>query len=322
DSIVFIVLSSRGCFWAQKGGGCSMCGYVNATNPKFQIKKGAIFKAFKNEYEKQFRNILVKVKVLIYTSGSFFDENEVPIYDRNLIFDYINNRNEIVQVDVETTINFISIEKLQSVKRILRKKLCIAIGLESSNLYIRDVLINKPHFTNKEFGLKCKQIRKFAKLKVNLVLKPMCLTESEAIEDVINSVDFCVKQKADYVYIGGCNIQPNTLSHYLWTKNIYNPPMLISLFMISERLKRKKVEIIYGGFMDYPKPLVEMMCCIKCKEKIIFSFLDKLDKLKLSDINCDCMKKWIKEMNCKNVDSLSVRIKKVIDLLKKDEILS
>jgi uncharacterized Fe-S cluster-containing MiaB family protein len=129
-------------------------------------------------------------------------------------------------------------------------------------------------------------------------------------------VNYCVKNKVDYVYIGGCNIQTNTLAHFLWAQQLYEPPMLISLLALSKRLKRKKVKIIYGGFMDYPKPLVEMFGCRQCKKKITDYFLGKTRELSMSDINCGCKQIWFKKMKCRDSSSLKSRAIKLIEMLK------
>ena len=146
DYLVFIVFVGKGCFWARKNGGCTMCGFYNTTAPHAVISKGLIFKQFVREYKK-YSSIKGKIKILLYTSGSFLDEGEVSDFDANQIFNVISEDNRIVQVDLESLPRFINREKLGRIKQSLKNtRLGISIGLESADEQIRNLIINKDFF--------------------------------------------------------------------------------------------------------------------------------------------------------------------------------
>jgi len=305
-TILTIILIGRGCFWARNNGGCSMCGFYNVTAPDCRLEKGQLYKQFQKELAK-YKNIDNDILLLIYTSGSFLDVNEVSEIDLEKILRMVNSDERIKQVDLESLPRFINEKKLRNVKKFLpNTTLGISIGLESSNELIRKKIIHKDKFSNLELKKLARIIKKYAELKINIILKPPFLTEKEAIEDTINSFKFCEKIGADFVYIGACNIQPGTLSYYLWRRKMYNPPNLLSLLEVAKKIKPGNTEVVFGGFADYPEPLAVATSCDLCREKIL-NLLNNYDSGADFGINCVCKKKWAEEV-AKHNKPLSRRI--------------
>ena len=315
ENLIFIVLVGRGCAWARQSGGCTMCGFYNVTKPNIEIKKGTLLKQFKNELNK-FANLKGKIKLLIYTSGSFLDQGEVGDFDRREILKIIANDKRIVQVDLESLPRFINEKKLIEIKSILKnQQLGISIGLESADERIRNLLINKDVFTNKEFEKKASIVKKYGDLKINLLLKPVLLTEKEAIYDVLKSFKYCKKIGASLVYIGACNVQLHTLNYYLWKNGLYTPPMLLSLLEIANKIDPKNTEVVFGGFFDYPKPSSIAMGCSKCKREII-DLLSKYQNNRINYVpNCKCVDLWRSKLLLKQADSIEKRLSKLIKVI-------
>jgi len=295
-----------------------MCGFYNVTAPDCELEKGQLHRQFRKELGK-YKNIDNDILLLIYTSGSFLDTNEVSEIDFKNILRMVNNDARIKQVDLESLPRFINEKKLQEIKNILSDTAFgISIGLESSNELIREKIIHKDRFSNGELKRLSKIIKKYAELKINIILKPPFITEKEAIEDTISSFKFCKDIGADFVYIGACNIQPGTLSYYLWKSNEYSPPNLWSLLEVAKKIKPGNTDVVFGGFADYPEPLAVANSCDLCREKILNELNSYKDGVG-SKINCICKKNWEKEVS-KNNTPLSHRFREFDELVRKLEI--
>lgn len=318
-TLITIVLIGKGCEWARKGGGCSMCGFFNTTSPYADIDKGQLFCQFKNELKK-YERIKNSIHLLIYTSGSFLDEKEVILKDQDDILRHIEKDKRIKQVDLESLPRFISEKKLKSIKNILKStKFGISIGLESANETIRNFIIHKEPFTNKQLSEITPIIKKYGDLKLNIILKPPLLTEREAIEDTISSITFANNIGADFLYIAGCNVQPSTLTHFMWEKGLYMPPYLWSIYEIYRRTKdNNSAEIVFGGFNDYPKPIAHSQNCVDCEPIIVKMLENNIDIFPV--VECDCKEIWEKEIQIDSIDPLEKRISDLYTLLDKEQL--
>jgi len=127
--------------------------------------------------------------VKIFTSGSFLDEQEVPREARDAILKTLADDPRVVKVLVETRPNFVTEENVQKCLKILKNKpFELAFGLETSSDRIRRDSINKG-FTFRDFIRAAEIARKFgATVKAYLMLKPLFLSERQALEDIVRSI--------------------------------------------------------------------------------------------------------------------------------------
>ena len=228
-----IIFRSAGCRWG-KAGGCTMCGYVYdcaSEPPTPEDYLAQLSKAMKKA--EKFPEYMVK----IFTSGSFLDEQEVPLKARDEILKTLAHDPGVVKVLVETRPNFVTEEKVQDCLKILRNKpFELAFGLETSSDRIRKDSINKG-FTFRDFVRAAEIARKHgATVKAYLLLKPLFLSENQALEDIIRSIDDAAPY-ADTISINLCNVQKGTLVETLWEKGQYRPPWLWSIVEILKRAK-------------------------------------------------------------------------------------
>lgn len=68
------------------------------------------------------------------------------------------------------------------------------------------------------------------------MLKPLFLSEKQAMEDITRSIDDAAPY-ADTISINLCNVQKGTLVETLWEKGQYRPPWLWSIIEILQRAK-------------------------------------------------------------------------------------
>ncbi|MGB9371187.1 MAG: archaeosine biosynthesis radical SAM protein RaSEA [Halobacteriota archaeon] len=220
-----VLLTTKGCFWARDVG-CTMCGYIADANPDAQgsdIQK-QLFKALAL-HGKEFK--IVK----LFTSGSFLDQEEVPVDARDAILAALADTPRVI---VESRPEFVTSEICGDVVR-SNRHVEVAIGLETSNDDIRNSCINKG-FTFRGFVRAAKIAHSDGlTVKAYLLLKPPFLTESEAMEDAIQSTREAAPH-ADTISLNLCNVQKGTLVEALWKKKLYRPPWLWTAVEVLKRV--------------------------------------------------------------------------------------
>jgi len=155
DAFVMI-LRTRGCEWALKSG-CSMCGYINDA-----AKKRVEDEDILHQFSEVMRHFSGERIAKIFTSGSFFDEEEIPKAVQDKILETLDKKtNNII---IETRPEFVSSERLEGIQN-----LEIALGLESANDFVLKNSINK--------GFKMKIRRNRCKIFSNYLLQPCKYSE-------------------------------------------------------------------------------------------------------------------------------------------------
>lgn len=281
-SCLTVILRTIGCHWNK----CLMCGYsqdadkrVTAENLQNQ------FDYAMSKYEGDFD--IVK----IFTSGSFFDEREVPSNVREYIYQKVVD-NGVKKLSVESRPEFVTREKLVDQEVVLE----VGIGLETSNDFIREHCINKG-FTFEDFEKAASLLKEENVLiKVYLLLKPPFLSEREAINDTISSA-LHVKEYADMVSVNPTNIPSKTYIEVLWKRGMYRPPWLWSMIEVVNRIREEGMEVkgdpVAGGKERGPHN------CGKCDSEAIRAIRDfslSQDTEELKGLSCDCIHKWKKAL--------------------------
>jgi len=250
-----VLLTTKGCSWARRDG-CTMCGYIADSNPDAQS----------SDIQKQLFEVLARYGtgfriVKLFTSGSFLDQEEVPIDARDAILSALADTPKVI---VESRPEFVTSEILDHVVR-SNRHVEVAIGLETSNDDIRNSCINKG-FTFRDFVRASKVAHsKGLTVKAYLLLKPPFLTESEALEDAIQSTHE-VAPHADTISLNLCNVQKGTLVEALWKKRLYRPPWLWTAVEVLKRVKQMATIVcdpVGGGTARGPHN------CGKCDRQVV-----------------------------------------------------
>ena len=216
DAMVAI-LRTNGCSWAKKGG-CTMCGYASAslsgvTSEDLMKQLDRVLQKYDNE---QF--------VKIYTSGSFLDGNEIPADVRERIFQAFGNAERLLFESRPEYVN-------EKVLGTLPKNVTVALGLESSDPEILAKSVRKG-FTPADSRNAGMMIKKAGlKVRTYLLLKPLYLTEREAVDDAVSSVMFA-SEFSDEISVNPVNVQNFTLTERMWKKGEYRPPSIWSLIEV------------------------------------------------------------------------------------------
>ena len=288
-----VIFKSAGCYWG-KLGGCTMCGFVYdcaTTPPTLENYLSQLEKAL--EKASDFPEFMVK----IFTSGSFLDEREVFPEARDTILKVLAKDSRVIKVLVETRPEFVKEENVKGCLEILKEKpFELAFGLETSSDCIRKDSINKG-FTFNQF-VRAAEIAKEqgVSVKAYLLLKPLFLSEKQALEDILHSID-AVEPYADTISINLCNVQRGTLVEAFWEKGQYRPPWLWSIVEILKKTKEKYPTLpvmsdpVGAGAKRGPRN------CKECSHEVAdalraFSLSQNPDELEKLD--CECKELWKK----------------------------
>jgi radical SAM enzyme (TIGR01210 family) len=229
-----VILRSGGCSW----GSCLMCGYTHVRyvnrDPDFLDRKiRAQIGWIQKEYD---LNDFSLVK--IFTSGSFLDPQEVPRETQREVVRSFRGKVMILETRPEhVEEEWISTLRETAAEGNGDSALYLAMGLETTSDFIREKCIRK--------GLTCEDFREGARrgrrggagIKTYLLMKPPFLTEKEAVQDMIGSVNEAWKW-SDLVSMNLCTVQRSTPVERFWRNGAYRPPYLWSVLTVLAGLDR------------------------------------------------------------------------------------
>jgi radical SAM enzyme (TIGR01210 family) len=279
DAFVMILRTS-GCIWAQKGG-CFMCGYINDAAQGEVPEKDILYQL--TELMQHYNG---EKMVKIYTSGSFFHEDELTKNIQDRILEIVGKKAH--KIIVETRPEFVKRERLMG-----RNNLEIALGLESANDFVLKYSINKG-FKLEDYIKAARTVRDSGlSVRTYLLIKPPFLSENEAIEDAVKSA----KKIADFtdtISFNPVNIQRNTLVERLQRNGEYRAPWLWSVVeVLKQSSNLKNVRIISSPTAGGTKKGAHN--CGKCDSRILKAIRDfslTQDLSVLNELDCDCIEEW------------------------------
>lgn len=305
NGVFQICFKSRGCS-NYLAGSCIMCDYGLGTN----ISKDELEKAFDMALSESKENIHI---LLLNSFGSILDHNEIREECFISLLNKVKNT-DIKRVIFETHYNTITEQKLTLIKNVLKNKIIsFELGLETSNEKIRSNNLLKI-IDNKGFLKTIKLIHSFnMKVIVNLLVGIPFLSECEQLEDVLNSIEWCIKNKVDEIDLFPINIKPYTLLEELYKSKDYD---VISHWQLIEVLHRVPVNYLPKIFLAWygnrelkynnGEHSIFPKSCSKCHQELMNFYAkylansDERYRRKLIDDlianrNCDCYDKVLKK---------------------------
>ncbi len=292
-----IILSTVGCSFARSGG-CTMCGYINDASIE-PPGADALVAQLKSGFKKAPLSDFV---VKIFTSGSFFDMQEVGSAAQKQLLECLEQSENVRKVIVETRPEFVNRESLGRVREVFHKPFEIAMGLESANDTIRKFCINK-RFTFDQFR-EASSIAsgKDITVRAYLLLKPPFLSEGDALRDVIESISRAAHY-AGTISINPCNVQRGTLVEELYHGRGYRPPWLWSIIEALRSGKENNPDTtiisdpVAAGTERGPYNCPE---CNKRAARVIEEFSVTQQRELLERFHCDCKHLWEKVVALEN----------------------
>jgi len=240
-----------GCTWNTRTGGCFMCPY------SIGYEKIGFTQANVNHQIEYLKGLeaLEECQVLYLFPFSSFDENEVSFSNQTLLWEILSDLDALEYVVFESRPEFVKRTILERLSKILpEKKICVYMGLETSNDYVRKYCINKG-FTFEAFRKKCELLHEYDMYPCAFVLlKPPFLTEYEAIQDCVSTIQDCADMVLNII-IMCANTTRLTIMELLSEMGYYRPPWLWSVVEVIEQIApRHKKKIQLGGIYTEGTP--------------------------------------------------------------------
>jgi radical SAM enzyme (TIGR01210 family) len=294
-----IFLPGKGCWWAkQKGGGCTMCGFGEKLKKikSYRYTDWDIVSLFKIALE------LTEEKyseIAIFNGGSFLNDNEISSSVQEDIARLVSKSPTTQTLYIESRPEFILKNKIEKIVKILgEKKLKVGIGLESITSTIRNKNINKG-ITLRQYE-KAVQIliKEKAEILTYVLLKPIYISEKEAIKETIKTIKYALKKRSNEIALETAFVQEGTVMAELFQKGMYQPAWLWSIIKVIKKTYNLGFVHI-GAFNDEPAPVAIPSNCPLCNEKVINAIKHYRENHSLKNfegLNCRCKSKWKREV--------------------------
>ncbi len=285
-----IILNTGGCRWA-RAGGCTMCGYVAESVEGGSVPHDAMMDQIQAclDHEAEEADEPAPL-VKIYTSGSFLDEREVAAETRDAVAETFADRERVV---LESLPDFVDADKLRDfTDRGLDAD--VAVGLETATDRVRHDCVNK-YFDFADFEAACAEAGDAgAGVKAYLLMKPPFLTEGEAVDDMVSSVERCAAvDNCHTVSMNPCNVQRYTMVDELHFRGGYRPPWLWSVAAVLERTADADA-IVVSDPVGHGSDRGPHNCgdCDDRVQKAIKDFDLRQDPSVFEQVSCDCERTW------------------------------
>ncbi|KDE60091.1 nitrogen fixation protein NifB [Halostagnicola sp. A56] len=286
-----IILNTGGCRWA-RAGGCTMCGYVAESVDGGSVSHDALMDQIDVCLDHEAENADEPADLIkIYTSGSFLDEREVGAESRRAIAQTFGDRERIV---LESLPDFVDREKLTDFTD-EGLQTDIAIGLETATDRVRHDCVNK-YFDFADFEDACATAADVenAGIKAYLLMKPPFLSEPEAVEDMISSIERCADVPGCHtVSMNPCNVQRYTMVDELHFRDGYRPPWLWSVAHVLEETADVDA-IVVSDPVGHGSDRGAHNCkeCDDLVQKAIKDFDLRQDPSVFEQVSCECEATW------------------------------
>lgn len=316
--VPLVILRTAPCRWFSAGG-CTMCNYE-----LMAIDDGVSEQEILTQVDRAIEKLgdLRKYHYLFLTSqGSFFDDHEVRADTRLEIASRLKS-NGITRMSTESEAKFcVNNERIPEFAKALDAPLSIGIGLESSNDYVRNVVVNKgmpiQTFQHAAEFLSQNSIGFYTYV---LLGKPF-LSPAEDIEDAIRTIVDSLEMGAFMCVVELVNIQPFTLTAKLNEIGIYSPPSMWAGIELLRRLpKDLRNRVSIKGFTAdvEPEPILLPTTCPVCRSEVVKA-LDSWNYSRDYDVvrqligGCNCYHEWAAELAQPVGTTLQQRVREGVD---------
>ncbi len=327
---VLVWFPSPGCFWSLAGG-CTMCDF--GSNSNIESIESAL-----QDFDMLLTRIDNGVQLIhVAPGGSFFSDQEVPLKLRRGVIQRIGKLKFLRAVGIETRPNLVSVPKLMEVIEELPQHvqyLTLGFGFECRNDLVREVAINKGYGPwHVEQAVKAidevntTQSRVHVTFEVYVMLKPLFLSEQEAIDEALQTIDWVYAQGAETAVLFMNTIKRNTVQGYLASRKDLEPPLryqppyhrsAVQVLRELPPLQRRRTAIlgVQSGIVAQEMP----RGCPLCVPFLLGALMahnftrDPAILDHAANSLCPCKEKWLEELSVPHED-LRGRIYRGLDVL-------
>jgi hypothetical protein len=237
---LIFIYRAMGCAYGRRpDGGCTNCGFASLTTGGVPVTEEDLNAQLDAELGRP--GALHGVgEVNLYNSGSFLSDQEIPPGARAHAMRRLRGTG-VRRILVEGRPEHVSVEKLRALKALLGdEELEVGVGLESADDHVREVLVNKG-FTRADFeGAVARVGQAGCRLLAYVLVKPMGVTEREAVEDAVASAawvhDVASRHGVEArVALQPTFVAPGTKLERAFLAGRYQPPSLWSVVEVVRR---------------------------------------------------------------------------------------
>lgn len=339
----FVSIGTCGCVHHLQGG-CSMCSYV-IRKPHHKLKESQIKKSIDQVIKYYIKaNSVNKDRYYlgVGTGGSFWDPTELSINLRKYFYEQFKKATPPGVKGVfmlESRLEFVNQEAIDEAKEILGENFLIVLGygLESTNFVIREASVHKRLPTNWQEKIKLLTDNNIFSIS-HIIVKPPFLSEAEAIDDVVRSVNEVFnKQYSQSVIVMVMAVKKNSAIEILANSGEYTLPSIWSIIEIIKRLGPQTCRrVTINGLAwtsEQEKVLIQkrnketfVRGCKKCSKVLMPHLLSLKEPNSLEQLNtvielaermdCECKANYYQERNNESLyKNLNQRIIKGLDSL-------
>jgi radical SAM enzyme (TIGR01210 family) len=290
-----LMLPGSGCAYRKASGGCTMCGFGQATD---KYTKGYLYPSivFRSLFRWAERHVGAKspTELAVFNGGSFWNDKEIPVSFQDYLYRRVAKNKTLEMLFIENRCDFISPQKISQAQFGLNgKKLMVGLGLESQDDFVRNNLIRKG-LSKTMFEQKVRLLKDSgAQVLAYVFLKPLGLSEKEAYHEALKTIVYALEVGVDEIDLSCAFVQENTTLALAYKKGEFTPPWLWTIIEIIKQIIDNNWPVSIGGFSDEPPPVAIPTNCPECSQEI-YEIIDKFRKTrKLSEISdCSCRQIW------------------------------
>lgn len=295
-----LLLPGSGCeWWKDSGGGCTMCALPLAAR-KYSLGFLLPAHAFQLLYLAGQRMVASQQPetLAIFNGGSFLCDQEIPARAQEWICEQVAAHPTIEKLMVESLPQFVTEGKLAALSaRLGGKTLEVGIGLEVYSDRVRSRNVRK-NFSRREFERAVRVLQSCgAKLWVYVFLKPLGLSEREAIEEAVQAIHYAAGLGAVEIGLSCAFVQERTQMSAAYHRGEFRPPWLWSVLEVLHRCQNVRPRVHVGGFTDDPEPIAVPSNCEACSPGLYvrleeFRRTHDLEGLLVLEPECLCRQVW------------------------------
>lgn len=319
-----ITLSPAGCTWAAAGG-CTMCGEFEGSLKQNKIPAEFHIAQFANalaNYVKLYNPTWLRIE----QEGNFLNPNEVMPEAQFTILRLASLIRGIDRITIEARPSYITEDSVKKIREAIGEtnvELEIGMGLEAENDVIRNICVNKGE-QKSDFERAAKLLNSNGYFPLAYVLlKPPFLTESEAIEEAIETIRYSYNIGFKRISLEPMSLHKYTVVDALAVAGQYHVPWLWSVIEVLNKC-RDIPELGVGGVGYYPRPkyLTQnqhmsyhgLPDCNKIIWEKLKEYSEKRDVNVFNGLTCKCKDVWKEELGKKGI-SLKKRINMQLDAI-------
>ncbi len=289
-----IILSTSGCQVKT----CLMCPFPNETAAGYDGKN------IIEQFDACFVNDSIDCydMITLFCNGNFFNDGEIAPIARQYIFNRIKTSKARFVVVESLPQYFTERQAKLASEQIGDKKLCLFMGLQSSNDQVRRLCVNTTT-TQKNFenAVRLLQERSWIPMAF-LMIKPPFLTEQEAIDDTVNSTRYLASLGVDYTTLCPNRVAPYTVADLVSKAGQYSVPWIWSVVdVLKQTHDIVGVTPMVNTSELKPEINPDSICCTnRCHEcnvhliAAIERYLFTRDITLLDDMKCDCYEHYLR----------------------------